>query len=184
MLLIEISNIPVEGLVVDEALDLPSVHLAGEDAFLLRPGGRLSCRLERVDGDSVHLRGRLSAGLGLECNRCLGPFDLPVDQELDLFYLPHGKDAEGEEEEDEVELDDHEMVVAYHDGSRLDLGEMVREQLYLTVPMKRLCREDCKGRCPRCAQDLNATTCGCPAPEAGIDPRLAALKKLFPQGSD
>ena len=85
---------------------------------------------------------------------------------------------------DEVELDDHEMVVAYHDGARLDLGEMVREQLYLTVPLKRLCREDCKGRCVRCGADLNAAPCGCPAPEAEVDPRLAALKKLFPQGSD
>ncbi|HEY5906631.1 MAG TPA: DUF177 domain-containing protein [Vicinamibacteria bacterium] len=184
MLLVEISTIPVEGLTIDEPLDLPSVHLAGEDSFVLRPGGRLACRLERVDGDSVHLRGRLSAGLGLECNRCLGGFDLAVDHELDLFYLPHAPDAEGEEEEDEVELGDHEMVVAYHDGSRLDLGEMVREQLYLTVPMKRLCREDCKGRCPRCGQDLNASPCACPAPEAQTDPRLAALKKLFPQGSD
>jgi uncharacterized protein len=184
MLLVEISTIPVEGLALDEPLDEPSVHLGGDDPFTLRPGGRLACRLERVDGESVHLRGRLSAGLGLECNRCLGSFDLPVNQELDLFYLPHGREAGVAEEEDEVELDDHDMVVAYHDGARLDLGEMVREQLFLTVPMKRLCREDCKGRCPLCGQDLNVKPCACPAPEAEVDPRLAALKKLFPQGSD
>ncbi len=184
MLLIDIGAIPYEGLEVDEPLDLPSLHLAGEDDFTLRPGGRVSCRLERADGDSVHVRGRLSAGLGFECNRCLRPFDLPLEQDLDLFYLPHQGDGDVEEEEDEVELEDHEMVVAYHDGSRLDLGEMVREQIYLTVPMKRLCREDCKGRCARCGADLNAEACDCPAPEAETDPRLAALKKLFPQGSD
>jgi uncharacterized protein len=185
MLRIEISTIPHEGLPLDESLDPASVHLEGEEAFVLRPGGRLRCRLERADGDSVHVRGRLSAALGVECNRCLGPFDLKVDQELDLFYLPHRPDATAEEEEeDEVGLQDHEMVVAYHDGARLDLGEMVREQLYLTVPMKPLCREDCKGRCPSCGADRNLTTCACPAPEAEADPRLLALKKLFPKGSD
>lgn len=184
MLLIEISTIPHEGLEVDEPLDLPSVHLGGEEGFALRPGGRIVCRLERAEGDGVHVRGRLRAGLGLECNRCLGAFDLPVDQPLDLFYLPHHPEAEGEEEEDEVELEDHEMVVAYHNGSRLDLGEMVREQLYLTVPMKPLCREGCAGRCARCGADLNSAACGCPPPEAETDSRFAALKKFFPQGSD
>jgi uncharacterized protein len=144
----------------------------------------VACRLERVDGESVHLRGRLAAELDLECNRCLAPYALPVSQDLDLFYLPHQAEADEAEEEDEVELDDHDMVVAYHDGTRLDLGEMVREQLFLTLPMKRLCRADCRGRCPQCGADLNAKPCGCPPPEGAVDPRFAALKKLFRQGSD
>ena len=57
---------------------------------------------------------------------------------------------------------------------------MVREQIFLTVPMKPLCREDCQGRCPRCGADLNAGACGCPPAEAETDSRFAALKKLFP----
>jgi uncharacterized protein len=144
----------------------------------------LSAHLERVDGESVHLRGHLSADLDLECNRCLEPFTLAVEEELDLFYLPHQAEAEGDEEEDEVELQDREMVVAYHDGVRVDIGEIVREQLILAVPLKRLCREDCRGRCLSCGKDLNGPPCGCPPPRAEADPRLAALKKLFPKGSD
>jgi uncharacterized protein len=182
MLLIEINTIPPEGRVVDEALDPQSVHVAGEETFSLRPGGRLSCRLDRVEGESVHVRGELRAGLDLECNRCLAPYTLAVKQDLDLFFLPHRPEAESaEEQEDEVQLEDHEMVVAYHDGQRLDLGEVVREQLFLAVPMKRLCRDDCKGRCPRCGADRNATPCSCPPPEAEEDPRLAPLKKLLPK---
>jgi uncharacterized protein len=184
MLRIEISTIPTEGRDLDEPLDPASLHLGADEGFGLRAGGRLRCRLERADGDSVHVRGRLTAGLDLECNRCLSPYAMPVGQDLDLFYLPHHAETEDQEEEDEVELDDHDMVVAYHDGKHLDLGEMVREQLVLTTPMKRLCREDCKGRCPRCGADLNASACPCPAPEAEADPRFAALKKLFPQGSE
>jgi len=184
MLLIELATIPPEGLSVDEALDPAAVHVVGEDAFRLEAGGRLACRLERVDGDSVHVRGHLAAGLGLECNRCLAPFTFTVDDDLDLFYLPHQKGSEDAEAEEEVELDDHDMVVAYHDGVRLDLGEVVREQIFLSVPAKRLCREDCKGRCPRCGADLNTNPCACPAEEAPADARFAALKKLFPKDSD
>jgi uncharacterized protein len=184
MLLIELSTIGAEGLAVDEGLDPASVHVAGEDSFVLKPGGRLTCRLERVEGESVHLRGHLAARLELECHRCLAGYAFAVSQDLDLFYLPHRVEASEPEEEDEVELDDHDMVVAYHDGARLDLGEMVREQLFLSLPMKRLCRDDCKGRCPRCGADLNAGPCSCPAPEAEADPRFAALRKLFPEGSD
>ncbi len=45
---------------------------------------------------------------------------------------------------------DRDMVVAYYKGDRLDLGEVVREQCFLSLPLKRLCREDCRGRCPTC----------------------------------
>jgi uncharacterized protein len=178
MLVIDISQIPPEGLAVDEGLDAPSLHLEGEEGFSLGSGGRLRCRLERVDGDTVHVRGRLAAPRGLECARCLEAYALPLDQELDLFFLPQ---RPGDEEgvEDEVELDDHEMVVAYYENDRLDLGEVVREQCILSLPLKPLCREDCRGRCVSCGRNRNLESCGCPAPEEAADPRLAGLKKLF-----
>jgi uncharacterized protein len=131
-----------------------------------------------VDGHSVHVRGRLVSPLRLECGRCLETFTHSLDQDLDLFYLPHRPDDD-REEEDEVELTDRDMVVAYYKGDRLDLGEVVREQCFLSLPLKRLCREDCRGRCPSCGRNRNAETCGCPAPEESGDPRFAGLKKLF-----
>lgn len=178
MLVIEISQIPPEGLEFDEALDPTSVHVEGEGSFTLALGGTLRGHLERVDGNSVHVRGRLSAPLRLECGRCLEPFAVGLDQDLDLFYLPHRPDDD-REEEDEVELTDRDMVVAYYKGDRLDLGEVVREQCFLSLPLKPLCREDCRGRCPSCGRNRNAESCGCPAPEEAGDARLAGLKKLF-----
>lgn len=178
MLVIEISRIPPEGVELDEALDPAKVHLEGEDDFALRPGGALRCRLEKVDADTVHVRGHLAARLGLECGRCLEAYPMALEQELDLFYLPH-RPGEDEEEDDEVELSDRDMVVAYYEGDRLDLGAVVREQCFLALPLKRLCREDCRGRCPSCGRNRNLESCGCPAPEEAGDPRLAALKKLF-----
>jgi uncharacterized protein len=180
MLVIEISTIPPEGLNVDETLAAAAVHVEGEESFAL-DGGQLNCRLERGDDQSVHVRGRLVARLGVSCARCLEPYKFALDQELDLFYLPHhaGEDA-ADEAEDEVELSDHEMVVAYYRGNRLDLGEMIREQFFLTLPMKRLCREDCGGLCPGCGISRNTASCDCqPEPDA----RLSVLKTLFDKGS-
>lgn len=181
MLTIDVASIPLEGLDVAEPLAPSEVHLEGEESFTLDPGGSLQCHLELVDGNTVHVRGHLRAQLGLECGRCLESFSFAVDQELDLFYLPH--QAGETEEEDEVELTDRDMVVAYYESDRLDLGAMIREQFFLAIPMKRLCREDCRGRCRSCGVDWNASRCNCPEVSAEPDPRLAGLKKLFEKGS-
>jgi uncharacterized protein len=177
VLVINVSRIPPEGLEIEESLQPGEVHLEGEDSFNLAPGGRLECRLERGEEDTVHVRGRLSARLGLQCGRCLEAFVLPVEQDLDLFYLRRGAEHEGEEE-DEVELADRDMVIAYHDGDELDLGEMVREQFFLAVPLKRLCREECRGLCPTCGANRNDDRCECPPPEAIASP-FGSLRKLF-----
>ena len=177
MLVINVSRIPPEGLEVQESLEPGEVHLEGEDGFDLSPGGRLEARLERGEDDSAHVRGRLSARLGLQCGRCLEPFVLPVEQDLDLFYLPRRADEEGEEE-DEVELADRDMVIAYYDGDELDLGEMIREQFFLTLPLKRLCREECRGLCPTCGSNRNDVRCECPPPAEAATP-FGSLRKLF-----
>ncbi|HEY7511867.1 MAG TPA: DUF177 domain-containing protein [Vicinamibacteria bacterium] len=181
MLIIHVSQIPPEGLPVHADLVPSEVHLEGEENFELRPGGRLDADVERGDEDSVHVRGHLSARVRVQCGRCLEPFDMPVDQDVDLFYLPHRDGAAGaEEEEEDVELSDRDMVVAFYRGNQLDLGQMVREQLFLALPMKRLCKEACAGLCPTCGIDRNTGRCECPPEPA--DPRLAPLKALLDRG--
>jgi uncharacterized protein len=178
MLLIDVSQIPPEGLDIREDLVAAEVHVEAEGTFALQPGGSVHCHVDKVDNASVHVRGRLRAALGLECSRCLEPYALDVDQDLDLFYLPHAA-GQGDEEEQDVELKDRDMVVAYYHGDRLDLGDVLREQLFLATPLKPLCRADCRGRCPSCGADRNRAACACPAPEAEADPRLLQLKKLL-----
>jgi DUF177 domain-containing protein len=178
MLLIDIPAIPPEGIDIEEPLDPASVHVEGEASFALEPGGRLAVHVERVDGTTVHVRGEMTAPLGLECARCLETFKWTVDQGLDLFFLPH-EPGRTDEEEDEVELSDRDMVVAYYEGDRLDLGDMVREQLFLGLPMRTLCRDDCRGRCPSCGANLNRERCACPPPAPETDPRLLPLKKIL-----
>ena len=174
MLLIEVAKIPPEGLAVDSSLKAGEINVEAEDSFALEAGGRVVGRVEKGDGESVHVRGHLSARLGVECSRCLERFLLPVEQELDLFYLPHGA---GLEEEEDVELKDRELVVAYYEHTRIDLGATIREQLFLGLPMKRLCREDCRGICSICGQNKNAIACACVAEPEHLSPLARLLGK-------
>jgi uncharacterized protein len=178
MLLIDIPRIPPEGLDLDEPLDDKALHLEGETEFRLAAPGRVQCKVDLVDGTTVHIRGRMSGRIGLECGRCLEGYELPVDQELDLFYLPRAQ-GRPQEQEEEVELTDHEVVVGYYDGERLDLAEVLREQIFLGLPLRRLCREDCRGRCASCGRNLNQGACTCPPAAEPEDARLAPLRKLF-----
>jgi uncharacterized protein len=66
-------------------------------------------------------------------------------------------------------------VSFYHDDV-IDLADVIREQLYLALPMKPLCREDCLGLCPVCGQNRNTTPCTCKT--EWVDPRMDALRNL------
>jgi uncharacterized protein len=179
MLVIHVSRVPFEGMDLDAELDAGQVHLEGEDSFDLRQA-RLQGRIDRGDDDTVHVRGHLAAEVGLQCGRCLEPFQVPLDQELDLFYLPHRPGLD-EEEEDEVELSDRDMVVAYYRDDTLDLGDVLREQLFLALPLARVCREDCAGLCRTCGANRNVVKCACP-PEEKESP-FSSLRIPFDKGA-
>jgi uncharacterized protein len=176
MLVIEIPRIPPEGLDLDESLQTAAVHLEGDDELVLE-SGRLRCHVEIVDGTTVHVDGQLTGDVTTECGRCLERYSVSVDQRLDLFFLPRLVDRP-EDEEEAVDLSDHAVVVGYYDEDRVDLGEMVREQLFLALPLKRLCRDDCGGICRTCGRNRNTDACACPPPEEPSDPRLEPLRKL------
>ncbi|HSD28185.1 MAG TPA: DUF177 domain-containing protein [Vicinamibacteria bacterium] len=178
MLLIDIPRIPPEGLDLDEALEPPAVHLEGDEELSLRPGGRLRAHVEVMDGSTLHVRGRLDAAVETDCARCLERHAVGFGQELDLFYLPRAAEQE-EAQEEEVELSDRDVVVGYYQDDRLDLGEVVREQILLALPLKPLCRPDCQGLCPRCGKNRNVSPCGCAPEQEPGDPRLEPLRRLI-----
>ena|SRR2546423_5457151 len=125
------------------------------------------------DGVRLRVTGRVDTRLQLECGRCLEPFEIPVSSAFELHYVPQSDNSGAGEHE----IDDDDLTTAYYRDNTLDLGELMREQFQLALPMKPLCAEDCKGLCPGCGTNLNTTTCGCtPKWE---DPRLAALEGLL-----
>jgi uncharacterized protein len=124
------------------------------------------------DKDKFRLLGHVQTELGLQCSRCLEPFRLPVSADFDLRYLPISEAST----EGEREMADEDLETSYYRDDQIDLNELLREQFYLALPMKPLCREGCRGLCPQCGTNLNEAVCDC-AP-AWEDPRLAPLKQL------
>ena len=108
------------------------------------------------------MRGHLNLKTSGPCSRCLADTPLVIDQDLDLFFLPESEALSQYDDEEGAELQDRDLVVTFYKGDTLDLETMVREHVLLAQPMKRLCREDCKGVCPTCGADRNLTLCGCP----------------------
>jgi uncharacterized protein len=110
--------------------------------------------------------------LELQCARCLEPVPQEVARHFELLYRPLGADAG----RDELSVTDAEAEIGYYQGDGILLEDVLREQVLLALPLKAICREDCKGLCPHCGKNLNQEQCSCEA--ATEDPRWAALKEV------
>jgi uncharacterized protein len=120
----------------------------------------------------IRLTGDLATSLELACARCLDPVVQDVQRSFDLLYRPQGIDAGHEE----LSVTVAEAEIGYYKGEGLLLEDALREQVLLAVPIKALCRDDCRGLCPTCGKNRNAELCSCTQPLA--DPRWAALKEI------
>jgi uncharacterized protein len=123
--------------------------------------------------EEIRVQGHLHAGLEGDCDRCLEPIGLVVDTPFDVNYRPArfaNPDA------GEVEIAKSESDIAFYDGEGIELDEVLREQMMLSLPMQRLCRKDCRGICPVCGQNRNLADCDCHVKPA--DDRWAALKQI------
>jgi uncharacterized protein len=135
--------------------------------------GTLNVRvhLER-HGHDILVRGHLDGMLSLMCSRCLVSFDYPVAADFDLLLAP----APGQAGPADEELTKADLDRDFYSGETVNLESIVREQVLLTLPLKPLCAEACKGLCPRCGADLNQETCQCPAEESTSP--LAIVKNI------
>ena len=131
--------------------------------------------VHKLGPDAFAVAGTVKARLQVDCSRCLEPFDVPVDAHFDLRYVPQQENVG----EGEREIGEDDLAIAFYREGMLDLIDLMREQFVLAMPMKPLCREDCRGLCPECGTNLNKGQCDC-APR-WEDPRLTALKSLLPR---
>jgi uncharacterized protein len=124
------------------------------------------------DKETFRLAGLVKTALELPCSRCLEPFTLAVAARFDLRYQPHVMNAG----EGEREIEEDDLTTAFYENDQIDLGQLMREQFYLALPMKPLCGDLCRGLCPECGTNLNYGTCSCK--RVWDDPRLAVLRQL------
>ena len=118
-------------------------------------------------GSLLLLRGELCATLKLACVRCLGDFERPITVTIEEEF------STGQTEPDVETMDrDEPEASAMHDFF-LDAYEFVRQQILVNVPMAPVCREDCRGICSGCGQNLNEKDC-----DWAVEPADSAWAKL------
>ncbi len=141
-----------------------------------RVTGTVSLDLDvRKDGAKYRLIGRLDATLEIGCCRCLEPFPWSVGVDVDLLYLPETENGG----EGDFQIEESDLSTAFYRDEQIDLRQLMQEQFQLALPMKPLCRDDCRGLCAVCGGNRNTTACDCV--ERWEDPRLAVLKGLMNQ---
>ena len=149
----------------------PEAFAPDQDGFRLVAPVSLTFDID-TDKQQFRLVGAVKTTLELTCSRCLEPFTWPVEAEFDLRYQPHTLNTG----EGEREIEEDDLTTAFYDNDEIDLGHLMGEQFYLSLPMKPLCSDDCQGLCVVCGTNLNRGACDCkPGWE---DPRLAALKEI------
>ena len=146
------------------------IVLDEEHARLTKPP-EVSGRIIRK-GHEVRLRGKITAGAEVDCDRCLKTVAVPVETDFDVKYIP----AADYRSSDAAELQEEDLSVSFFEGKTIDVDELVREQVLLAMPARALCNEECKGLCPVCGANRNTDSCNCDSRE--IDPRWERLKAV------
>lgn len=126
--------------------------------------------VKNLGNRKLAVTGGTTITLAIPCARCLElveyTSELEFEQELDMKIS----------DDDRVkDLDEQSYLTGYN----LDADQMVSNELTLNLPMKVLCKEDCKGICNRCGANLNVETCDCDT--RSLDPRMAVIQDIFKQ---
>ncbi len=139
----------------------------------LRQAGSLKVRgtASLLDKD-IHLRGHLGTEMEALCARCLEPVHEVVERDFDLFYHPLADCPRGEE----LVVPKGQEELGFYQGPGLLLEEVAKEQVLLALPMRSICRKDCRGLCPHCGRNLIRESCDCESRTA--DARWEGLSKL------
>jgi uncharacterized protein len=128
---------------------------------------RLNGTISRIERGYL-LEARCAFEGKLECSRCLAAYPFAADEPFSLVLAERSAAAAGERE-----LAPEDLDLAFYEGDGIDVSPIAEERIQMSIPMKPLCREDCRGLCPRCGADRNVGTCDCATEEP--DPRWAAL---------
>ncbi len=162
-MIIRVSEIPDAGLQVEGVRDFP--HPFENPAWALE---ELSLSVLR-DKDDVLVQGHLRVRVPQTCGRCLESLPVDVTAQVDSRFCPRPL-VRGEE----LELAPDDLEVDFYADDLLDLDRLIQTEAELGLPMKPVCRSDCRGLCPVCGGNRNVTPCACV--ERLPDPRLATLK--------
>ncbi len=169
--LLALEDIPSKGLelayddIGELVTELEGIEPVGEVSALLR--------LDRSNGE-IRVTGSIKGRVSVACDRCLNRFHQQIDHPFFYLFLPQERASFSPE----MTLNTRDMETAFYSGPTIDLGDVLREQVALELPVRLLCRSGCKGLCPGCGRDLNQGPCNCTVAKGPSGPfaALAALK--------
>jgi len=146
---------------------LPEV-VFGRDTYEIVSADPFELEIASLGGKKFSMTGSLPVTVKASCARCLEPVTFVCDLTFDREFCLDAKAGEQGEGLDEE---------PYLDGYNLDVDQLVCNELILSLPMRVLCREDCKGICNRCGTNLNLRTCTCDT--RSLDPRMSIFQEIF-----
>lgn len=148
-------------------------RLAGERERTFHFAGPISVRLALSrSGKIVTVKSRIEARVDWVCARCLEPFSRALKSEYTVSLKPRPDSLPPEE----AELSREDLETEFYAGEEINLTPSVQDQVLLAIPQKAVCREECRGLCPKCGKNLNREGCQCQ--DEAVDPRLEPLKKF------
>ena len=166
-------NDPEQVITVCEELEETEISYGDMVYPLLKPIS-VSGAIKPVGSGILRFDGTAETAISMNCARCLTPVDVPIVAEMSQrFAKPPMEGASGKNEDFSLDELDAELI---DQNDRIDLEDIILYEIKLSIPMKVLCKEDCKGLCPNCGQNLNEAACSCNLKEP--DPRWDALKGL------
>lgn len=157
----------------DSFPSLADIERSGECAFLQPLGVRLQMR---PVGQLFEAAGRFESRVRLTCSRCLVEYETPLAADFSLTFIRQVSEADEPSRNEEIELRADEIGLILFYGDEIDLRDPIQEEVVMALPMRPLCRPDCKGLCPKCGADLNQGDCGCE--RKVFNPKFAALAGL------
>ena len=127
--------------------------------------------LNRID-DDIYLKGTVMTSVVASCSRCLDALSYPVDSDLKSHFVPSDDRSISKRD---VELHASDIDAEGYQNQQIDLTQSIRDSILLAVPVITLCKNNCKGICFQCGNNLNQGLCKCDI-ESFTDPRLERLK--------
>jgi len=133
-------------------------------------------QLTRKQDNTVELQGSIRTAIKLSCDRCLREYEHTVASRLQIIIERPETDRHWHLQD--IEVSEGELETVQVEEPVVDLGDILRQQIYLSLPVKQLCVEHCRGLCAHCGINLNETQCSCKAEHANSPfAILASLKK-------
>jgi len=135
-----------------------------------------SIQLTRKQDNKIELQGSLETSIKLTCDRCLQEYGHRIVSHLQILVEMPGTERHWRLQD--VEIKEEELDTIEVDEPVVELGDILRQQVLLSLPEKKLCFEACKGLCPHCGINLNEAQCSCVRePARSPFAALALLKK-------